>query len=85
MNPCVNLPDTAVSLADTFAEVDYCHTANKRLIQLFKWKGKQLCYKATLEKTGLTHRFTFSLFFFFFAGRGTIFVFVGDGINSKSF
>lgn len=82
MNPCVNLPDTAVSLADTFAEIDCYHTANKRLIRLFKWKGKQLCYKAALEKTELTHRFTF---LFFFAGRGAIFVFVGDGINSKSF
>lgn len=62
MNPCVNLPDTAVSLADTPAEVDCCRTANKRLIRLFEWKSKQLCYKAALEKTELTHHFTFFFF-----------------------
>lgn len=46
---------------DIFAKADFCHTANKRLIRLFKRKGKQLCYKAALETTELTHRFTFLL------------------------
>lgn len=61
VNPCVNVPDTAVSLDDIFAQANCCHTANKRLIQLFKRKGKQLSSKAALEMTELTHRFTFFL------------------------
>lgn len=46
---------------DIFAEADRCRTANKRLIWVFKRKGKQLCCKAALETTELTHRFTFVL------------------------